>query len=190
MPNQTLLDMKGYYSNEGKKYSFSDVKISPLNSGKSSLKLYRAICTGDLEGKVIAIPSYFILGEDNSLKLDWYSHIVCEPIAWNEFLEMDDKKLFDWHLTIGLDGDLHPDFPDEKFLALKVRSWSPEAINSTSAMLSKDDPRYKELLKACESGERTFIFKLRHLGDISNSLVVEDVVSIGALYEKDIVGDL
>lgn len=186
VPNRTLVDMKNYYSDRAKDYSVTDVEIEPQPVFEGEMKFIKANVKTLLDGKQGSKTAYFIKDESGDLKLDWHSYVTYEVTPWDEFTKLGDVESYDWHVLVDLNGDEHPDFPEDKYTALKVRSWSPDAINITSAYLKKENIMHQQVMDAYNLGKNTYIFKLRHLGDITNSLEVQEVISLSEFYVTDI----
>ncbi len=190
VPKRTLVDMKDYYSNRAQDYAVTDVEIDPQLVFESKMKFIKAKVKTELDGEEGSKTAYFVKDENGDLKLDWYNYVGYEVTPWDKYLNLGDVGPQDWHVSINLNGDEHPDYPEEKFVALKVRSWSPDAINSSSAYLSKENPMYQQLMDAYNLGQKTFILRVRHLGDITNSLYVDEVISLSEFYVRDIDADV
>ncbi len=186
LPNRTLADMKTLDANSNQSYEIKNVEIAPDTINKGVIKLMQTKITLEKDGVEELKYAYFTKDDSGIVKLDWHGFVGYEPMSWKGYLVSKDASSFVWHLNILMNGDLHPDYTDDKFIAINVRSWNPLAADSTNAMLSKEDPNYKKLLGAFQSGQKSFIFKVRHLGDIANSLVIEEIVSLNEFYENDI----
>lgn len=186
VPNRTLVDMKNYYSDRAKDYSVTDVELDPQPVFEGEMKFIKANVKTLLDGKQGSKTAYFIKDESGDLKLDWHSYVTYEVTPWDEYTKLGDVESYDWHVLVDLNGDEHPDFPEDKYTALKVRSWSPDAINITSAYLKKENIMHQQFMDAYNLGKNTYIFKLRHLGDITNSLEVQEVISLSEFYVTDI----
>ncbi|MGJ8654864.1 MAG: hypothetical protein ACSHX6_00330 [Akkermansiaceae bacterium] len=190
VPKRTLADMKDYYSNRAQDYAVTDVEISPHLVFESKMKFIKAEVKTQLDGETGSKVAYFVKDDNGDLKLDWYNYVGYEVTPWDKYLNLGDVGAQDWHVSIDLNGNEHPDFPEDQFVALKVRSWSPDAINSASAYLSKENVMYQQLMDAYKLGQKTFILRLRHLGDITNSLYVDEVISLSEFYVRDIDTDV
>jgi hypothetical protein len=185
VPNRTLSDMKKYYSDREKNYKVVDVQIGQASFTKGQIKFTQAAVKLEQDGVEDFKYAYFSEDGSGNMKLDWHSYIGFEAISWRSYLISKADTPMDWHLTINFNGDLHPDFSEKKFVALNVRSWMPNTVDSTNAMLSKEDPMYEKLVDAYEAGQRTFILKVRHIGDIASSLVVDEIISLSEFYVSD-----
>lgn len=190
VPKRTLADMKDYYSNRAQDYAVTDVKIDPTLVVENDMNFIKAEVKTELDGEEGSKVAYFVEDEGGNLKLDWYSYVGYEVTPWDKYLNLGDETPEDWHVSVKLNGDEHPDYPEDKFVALKVRSWSPDAINSVNAYLSKENPMYQQLINAYNSGQKTFIIRLHHIGDVTNSLYVDDVISLSEFYVQDIDSDV
>jgi hypothetical protein len=189
VPNRTLADMKKYYSDRENSYKVLDVQIGQVSHTKNNNKLIQAVVKLDENGTEDFKYGYFSEDDSGKIKLDWYSYVGFEPVSWNSYLSSKADSPMDWHLTINFNGDLHPDYEEKKFVALNVRSWAPNTVESTNAMLSKEDPMYDKLVDAYEAGQRTFILKVRHIGDIASSLVVDEIISLSEFHASDTDAD-
>ena len=78
------------------------------------------------------------------------------------------------------------DFPEDKFACFKVSSWNPESYGSAYAYLSKSDPMYEQLMDAYKEDQKKFILRLRHSGDGSLALIIDEVISLSEFYLTDI----
>ena len=190
VPKRTLADMKDYYSNRAQDYAVTNVEIDPTLIVENDMKFIKAEVKTELDGEKGSKVAYFVEDEGGNLKLDWYSYVGYEVTPWDKYLNLGDETPEDWHVSVKLNGDEHPDYPEDKFVALKVRSWSPDAINSVNAYLSKENPMYQQLINAYNSGQKTFIIRLHHIGDVTNSLFVDDVISLSEFYAQDIDSDV
>lgn len=186
-PNRVLRDMKVYYTTrEMKKLQVEDFKISPkmLRVGGKEYLEAGVLYAGEDEMR----PVYFSKGEDGALRLDWHHYVRYEVSPWDRYLEGGDVRVQDRYVMVNQDGYEHPDYSEDDYVALKVRGWGGNAVNLSVAYLSKKHPMCEKLLLANNNGQKLFILSLRHINDVTRSLVVEDVVSLSEFYESDLEG--
>ncbi len=154
------------------------------------MKFIKAEVITELDGEEGSKVAYFVKDENGDLKLDWYNYVDYEVTPWAKYLNLGEQEPQNWHVSIDLDGDLHPDYDEDKFVALRVVSWSPDAIERRNALLSKENPMYQQLMDAYNLGQKTFILRLRPLDDDSTYLIVDEVISLSEFYVKDKDGDV
>ena len=190
LPKRTLMNMKDYYSNVAQDYTVTDIKINPQRVIESGIEFIKAQVATELDGETSFKSVYFVRDEEGALKLDWHTYVKYEITSWKNFLNLANPEPEEWHVNIDFNGDEHPDFKEEEFLLLRVRSWNPDAIEYVNAYLSRDSLRYGQLIKAYNSEQRTFVLKLRHLNDDTDSLIVDEVISLSEFYVDDIETDV
>jgi len=188
LPNRTLKDMKLYAATNTQDQIVEKVVLYPKPLKKNGLTFIVAAVEGKLDGEPFTEDAYFVQNDKGEMLLDWHNYVNYESAPWDKFLNFDDNKNSqDWHVVLKPESNDHADFPEEKFGCFKVSSWNPDSFGSAYAYLSKDDPMYDQLIEAYNNDkQRKFILRLRHTGDNSLALMIDEVVSLSEFYLTDI----
>ncbi len=188
LPNRTLKHMKLYAATNTQDHTVEKVELQPKTMKKNGLTFIVAAVEGMLDGETFTKDAYFVKNDKGELELDWHNYVNYESAPWDKFLNFDDNKNSqDWHVILSPEDNDHDDFPEDKFGCFKVSSWNPDSYGSAYAYLRKDDPMYEQLIDTYKNDrQRKFILRLRHTGDGSLALLVDEVVSLSEFYLSDI----
>lgn len=188
LPNRTLKDMKLYALSNKQDHTVEKVELQPQPLKRNGLTFIVAAVEGKLDGATFTKDAYFMQNDKGELLLDWHNYVNYESAPWDKFLNFDDnKESQDWHVVLKPEANDHDDFPPEKFGSFKVNSWNPDSYGSAYVYLSIEDPMYDQLMDAYNKDkQKKFILRLKHTGDGSLALIVEEVISLSEFYLTDI----
>lgn len=187
VPARTLATMKSYYTGGDDTITVAGLRITPELVTLGDLKLVKADVITKIGDVIGARLAFFEIDSEDELKLDWFNYIDSEAGTWDKYTQSDGVTSKDWKVKLDFDGDEHPDFLEEEYAAVRVRSFSPDAINVVNAYIKKSDPKYQGLIDAYQTGQQVFILKLRNLMDETGSFIVDEIVSLHSFYPVDLV---
>lgn len=189
-PNRTLRDMKAYYMPEARE-SFTISSVYATQSvSKGKKQMIRAeLLDSNGEQRV----AYFEKDKEGYYLLDWYHYVDFEPVPWDKFLELGSDGTAtaqEWHVEVMGEAEPHPSLDSAQHRGLILTGWNKEHRMTAYAYLEKTHPKYGELEEAIKTGNKYFILKIKHMGDIANSLIVEDIISTTGFFENDILEEV
>ena len=187
VPVRTLATMKSYYTGGDDTITVAGLRIAPELVTLGDLKLVKADVITKIGDVIGARLAFFEIDSEGELKLDWFNYIDSEAGTWDKYTQSDAITSKEWKVKLDFDGDEHPDFLEEEYAAVRVRSFSPDAINVVNAYIKKSDPKYQDLIDAYQTGQQVFILKLRNLMDETGSFIVDEIISLHSFYPVDVV---